>query len=64
MLFRSGRLWRLVDTADGSTSVLEMVPYALPEGRSQPLPPDPSVMPVHPPVPASLVPLEPLIEEN
>ena len=37
---QTGRLWRLVDTADGSGSVLEAVPYALPDGRSQTLPPD------------------------
>ncbi len=37
---QTGRLWRLVDTADGGGSVLEPVPYALPDGRSQLLPPD------------------------
>lgn len=37
---RTGRLWRLVDTADGTGSVLEPVPYALPDGRSQALPPE------------------------
>ncbi|MBX3726396.1 MAG: hypothetical protein KF823_10830 [Xanthomonadales bacterium] len=53
---RTGRLWRLVDTADGTGSVLEPVPYALPDGSSQPLPPDaqPGL-----PVPADLVPVVP-----
>ena len=37
---QTGRLWRLVDTADGSGSILEPVPYAMPDGRSQLLPPD------------------------
>ena len=36
----TGRLWRLVDTVDGAGSVLELVPYALPDGRTQPTPPD------------------------
>lgn len=36
----TGRLWRLVDTADGTGSVLELVPYALPDGNTQPTPPD------------------------
>jgi hypothetical protein len=35
----TGRLWRLVDTADGAGSVLEPVPFALPDGRSHVLPP-------------------------
>jgi Tol biopolymer transport system component len=60
----TGRLWRLVDTADGVNSVLEMVPYALPDGRSQQLPTDQASQPVPPPVPALLSPPEPLIEEN
>lgn len=38
---RTGRLWRLVDTADGAGSVLEPVPYLLPDGRTRALPPDP-----------------------
>lgn len=37
---QTGRLWRLVDTADGRGSVLEAVPYTLPDGRTQTLPPD------------------------
>lgn len=60
----TGRLWRLVDTADGNSSVLEMVPYAMPEGRSQQLPPDQTSAPVPPPAPQALVPIDPLIEEN
>lgn len=38
---QTGRLWRLVDTADGQGSVLEPVPYTLPDGRTQALPLDP-----------------------
>ncbi|MFB9068933.1 hypothetical protein [Pseudofulvimonas gallinarii] len=37
---QTGRLWRLVDTADGQNSVLEPVPYAMPDGRTQTMPPD------------------------
>jgi len=59
----TGRLWRLVDTADGNSSVLEMVPYALPEGRSQPLPPDPGAQ-VAVPARALLAPPDPLVEDN
>jgi hypothetical protein len=36
---QTGRLWRLVDTVDGTTSVLEPVAYALPDGRTQATPP-------------------------
>lgn len=59
----TGRLWRLVDTADGTSSVLEPVPFALPDGRSQvlpppadaaaavaaPLPPGEAIVPISPP---------------
>ena len=41
---QTGRLWRLVDTVDGTSSVLEPVAYALPEGRTQATPPDPQDM--------------------
>jgi len=60
----TGRLWRLVDTADGNSSVLEMVPYAMTDGRSQQLPPDQASMPEPAPPRALLSPLEPIVEEN
>lgn len=44
----TGRLWRLVDTADGLGSVLELVPYTLPDGRTQPMPPDAAAFRVPP----------------
>lgn len=53
---QTGRLWRLVDTADGTGSVLEPVPYALPDGGSQALPPEPQAAL---PDAAGLVPLPP-----
>ncbi len=54
----TGRLWRLVDTADGSASVLEPVPYQLPDGRLQAMPPEPGAEPVSAPqVLESLAPL-------
>lgn len=62
----SGRLWRLVDTADGRGSILEPVPYALPDGRNQLLPPAVSgseAIPA-PPAPAALPhPLTPFGED-
>ena len=58
----TGRLWRLVDTADGIGSVLEIVPYALPDGRSQQSPSDQAAQPVRPaPGPVSI---DPLVEDN
>ena len=60
----TGRLWRLVDTADGTGSVLELVPYSLPDGRTQPTPPDAEAFRVPPeeaspaaPESSSLVPI-------
>lgn len=57
----TGRLWRLVDTADGSGSVLEPVPYALPDGRSQVLPPgaEASASVAAPLPPEAIAPLSP-----
>lgn len=53
---QTGRLWRLVDTADGTGSVLEPVPYALPDGGSQAMPPEPQAAA---PDAARLVPIPP-----
>lgn len=52
----TGRLWRLVDTADGGTSVLEAVPYLLPDGRTQALPPEPGLASEPPPARESVDP--------
>ena len=58
---QTGRLWRLVDTADGNASVLEPVPYTLSGGGLQAFPPD--AQDVQAPLPApkaeDLLPLRP-----
>ncbi len=58
---QTGRLWRLVDTADGTGSVLEPVSYQLPDGGLQVLPPDPSQIQAPLPAPNAedLLPLRP-----
>lgn len=58
---QTGRLWRLVDTVDGGSSVLEAVPYLLPSGGTQATPPEGRDL--RPPEPAVLSPVPPLPRE-
>lgn len=56
---QTGRVWRLVDTADGTASVFEPIRFQLPDGSSQSMPPAadtaPAPMPLPPPQPPPLV---------
>ncbi len=58
---QTGRLWRLVDTANGEGSVLEPVPYLHPGGGLQAMPPDGSQIQAPLPAPNAedLLPLRP-----
>lgn len=61
----TGRLWRLVDTVDGNSSVLEPVPFLLPDGRSQMLPPTAAAeAEAQQPAPFLPTPLDPLLRED
>jgi hypothetical protein len=59
---QTGRVWRLVDTADGTASVFEPIRFQLPDGSSQSMPPQPDSAPA----PMALPPLQrpPLEEEQ
>jgi hypothetical protein len=45
---QTGRVWRLVDTADGAASVFEPIRFQLPDGSSQALPPAADTAPAPP----------------
>jgi hypothetical protein len=48
---QTGRVWRLVDTADGTASVFEPIRFQLPDGSSQSMPPPADTAPAPTPLP-------------
>ena len=48
---QTGRVWRLVDTADGTASVFEPIRFQLPDGSSQSMPPPADTAPAPAPLP-------------